>query len=375
MGRGEHSLAGPRIAPGNKVQLLVDGVETFPAMLDAIAEAERSVVLASYIFAEDGTGTRFRDALVDRARAGVTVRVSVDGVGSYGTRRSFFAPLEEAGGRVQVYRRPSPWRPRWSLRRRDHRKILVIDDAVGFVGGLNIGNDYAPEVWGGGAWHDMHLRVEGPAARALTRMFNRTWRSMTKESWDEQMALPQRAGAVSVQVLESRMRQRFAIHRAYLRAIRRAKESVRITNAYFVPVQKVQRALRAARRRGVRVQLLLAGRTDVRAAQYAARALYASLMKQDIEIFEWDERVLHAKTAVIDGCWCSVGSYNLNRRSLLHDLEANVACLDPELGARLDAQFDADLQRSRRVDPERWHRRPPLDKLLEQVFYTLRVLI
>jgi len=370
-----HALEGPRVVPGNEVQLLVDGVQVFPAMLDAIAGARRSVVLASYIFAADRTGERFRDALVERARAGVDVRVTIDGVGSYSTDDTFFAPLMAAGGQLAVYRRPSPWRPKWSLRRRDHRKILVVDDEIGFVGGLNIGDDYAPEDWGGRGWHDMHLRLHGPAARELTRMFNRTWRLTTGENWNNRLGPPTPGGDVSVQVLESRIYQRFAIHRAYLSAIRRARESVRITNAYFVPVQAVQRALRSARRHGARVQLLLAGRTDMRSVRHAARALYGPLMKRGIEIYEWDHRVLHAKSAVIDGCWCSIGSYNMNRRSLLHDLEANVACLDANLGQRLDDQFDADLARSRKVDPETWHRRPAIDKLLEQVFYKLRVFI
>jgi cardiolipin synthase len=375
MGWGEHRLEGPRVVRGNDVQLLVDGAQVFPAMLDAIAGARRSVVLASYIFATDRVGERFRDALAERARAGVDVRVTIDGVGSYGTRDTFFAPLMAAGGQLAVYRRPSPWRPKWSLRRRDHRKILVVDDEVGFVGGLNIGDDYAPEEWGGRGWHDMHLRLHGPAARDLTRMFNRTWRMATSEDWSDRLGPRVRGGDVSVQVLESRIYQRFAIHRAYLSAILRARDSVRITNAYFVPVQAVQRALRAARRRGARVQLLLAGRTDIRSAQYASRALYAPLMKRGIEIYEWTQQVLHAKVAVMDGCWCSIGSYNMNRRSLLHDLEANVACLDAGLGRELDAQFEADLSRSQKVDPETWHRRPAIDKLLEQVFYKLRVFI
>jgi cardiolipin synthase len=357
------------------VQLLVDGAQVYPAMLDAIANARRSIALASYSFSADGTGDRFLDALVERARAGLDVRVTIDGVGAYATRDTYFAPLMAAGGQLAVYRRPSPWRPQWSLRRRDHRKILVVDDQIGFVGGLNIGDEYAPETWGGGGWHDMHLRVCGPAARELTRMFNRTWHAITGENWRQRSAPETRVGDVSVQVLESRLYQRYAIHRSYLSAILRARSRVCITNAYFVPVQAVQRALRAARRRGATVQLLLAGRTDVRSVQYASRALYAPLMRHGIEIYEWTQRVLHAKVAVIDGCWCSIGSYNLNRRSLLHDLEANAACIDVDLGGQLDAQFEADLARSERVDPDTWHRRPPIDKLLEQIFYKLRVFI
>jgi cardiolipin synthase len=370
-----HELEGRRVIHGNSVTLLVDGEDAFPAMLQAIGEARRSIVLASYIFAQDKTGERFRDALVESALRGVEVRVTIDGVGSFGTHDSFFQPLVAAGGHFSVFRRPLFWRPRWTLRQRDHRKILVVDDRLGFVGGMNIGDDYASEDWGGRAWHDMHARIEGPAARELTLMFNRTWRRLEGESWNAQLGPAVECGSVPVQVLESRFRQRFLIHRAYLGAIRRAQSSVHITNAYFIPVQSVQRALRYARRRGVQVQLLLAGRTDVRAVQYAARALYASLFKSGIEIYEWNERVLHAKCAVIDGHWCSVGSYNLNRRSLLHDLEANMVCLDAELGEALETHFTADIARSQRVDPDTWHRRPAHEKLLEQLFYKLRVFL
>jgi cardiolipin synthase len=312
--------------------------------------------------------------LAERAKVGVDVRLIIDGVGSLRTDDRFLAPLSAAGGRVIRYRPPAPWRPRWGFWKRDHRKLLVVDDRVGFIGGINVGLDYAPESWGGAAWHDVHARVDGPAAVALAAMADRTWRWHTGEPVVA-LVRPSPQGEVGVQVIENRLRQRFTIHRAYLRAIKRAQRTIRIANAYFVPTPPVQRALRRAARRGVVVELLLAGRSDVKAMQYASHALYGRLMKSGIAIYEWTAAVLHAKCAVIDGCWCSIGSYNFNRRSLVHDLEANMACVDPMLGLQMDAQFDLDRARSTRIDPETWHRRPAYDKLLEQVFYALRVLL
>lgn len=370
----KHRLDGYRVVSGNTVTLLVDGTEAFPAMLDAIGGAARSIVLDSYIFADDATGVRFRDALIDRARAGVAVRVVVDGVGSLGIEQ-FFTPLVAAGGALLVFRPPTWWRPPWGFWKRDHRKILVVDDRVGFIGGLNIADNYAPSEEGGGGWHDIHARVEGPAARELTKIVNRTWRRHRREDWHARLGPPIEVGDVPVQVLESRLTRRHTMRRAYLKAIRRAKQRICITNAYFVPDQGVRRALRNAALRGVEVQLLLAGRTDIRSVQYASRALYAGLMRVGIQIFEWHDRVLHAKSAVVDGRWCSIGSYNMERRSLLHNLEANIVCIDTRLGTTMMAQFERDISHSRAIGLETWHRRPALEKLLEQLFFKLRYFL
>ena len=266
---------------------------------------------------------------------------------------------------------------RWGWRswQRDHRKLLVVDDRVAFIGGLNIGDDYAPLAWRGEAWHDAHARIEGPAARALTLVFNRTWRQVTAEDWSHRLGPAVVAGDTGVQILEGRLTRRHSVRKAYVHAIRNARRSIQITNAYCIPDRLVRRALRGACRRGVRVQMLLAGRTDVRSVQYAGRHLYRRLLQWGVEIYEWTERVLHAKSAVIDGLWCSIGSYNLDRRSLLHNLEANVACVDAALGAALTRQFASDIASARRIDPESWHRRPTVEKLLETLFYQLRYLL
>jgi cardiolipin synthase len=362
--------------PGNATELLVDGERAYPAMLAAIAAAERSIVLESYIFRADAAGQRFLAALVERAAAGVSVRVLVDGVGAGDTPDEFWDPLRDAGGELAVFR---PLAGLFQLGlyfwQRDHRKVLVVDDHVAFIGGMNVGDDYAPLSWGGEAWHDVHVRLRGPVARALTALVNRTWRQVTGKDWSPQLGPAAVAGQTSVQLLEGRLTRRHSVRQAYLHAIRHARHTIRIVNAYCIPDRGVRRALRDARRRGVRVQLLLAGRTDLYPVRFASRFLYRRLLRWGIEVYEWTERVLHAKAAVIDGVWCSIGSYNLDRRSLVHNLEANVACVDAELGAASDARFEADLALSRRVDPDTWHRRPALEKLLEVFWYQLRWLL
>ncbi len=368
-------LRGRKVFPYNNVELLIDGEQAFPAMLAAISDAKRSIVLESYIFASDATGKKFLDALVDRAASDVSVRVMVDGVGSWATDPDFWRPLLEAGGRVEYYQPLQPWRRRWGIWRRNHRKLLVVDDVVGFIGGINIGDDYAPLSWGGKAWHDVHARVEGPVVRELVRLFNRGWRNMTGERWNGSLAHPQRRGGTTLQVLESALTRRYSVRRAYLRAIRKARRTIRICNSYFIPDHHFRHALRDAARRGVKVQLLVAGKTDILAVRYASRALYARLMNAGIEIYEWTERVLHAKTAVVDGEWCTIGSYNIDARSLLHNLEANIACVDKRLGAAMDQTFERDIAKSSRIDRATWHRRPLTEKLVESFFFALRVLL
>jgi cardiolipin synthase len=364
------------LIPGNRATLLVDGAQAYPAMLDAISRAERSILLESYIFRADRAGRTFLEALVERAQAGVEVRVLVDGVGSGDTPPSFWEPLQAHRGRVAVFR-PLQGFFRVGKRfwQRDHRKLLVVDDQVGFIGGMNIGDDYAPVDWGGEGWHDAHVRIDGPAARGLAQLFHGTWRQLDRADPGPRIVAGEIMGNVGVQILEGRLTRRHSVRQSYLHAIRNARHTIRITNAYCIPDRPVRRALRGARRRGVHVQMMLAGRTDLRSVQFAGRYLYRALMETGIEIYEWTDRVLHAKSAVIDGRWCSIGSYNLERRSLLHNLEANIACVDATLGAALDAQFVADLPRARRIDPETWHRRPAFEKLAEAFFYQLRYLL
>lgn len=370
-----HHLLGFRTVTGNHIQLLSDGERAFPAMLQAIADAQRSVVLETYIYGDDFVGRQFADALTHAAYRGVDVRVMTDGVGSLGLSPQLFAGLIVAGGQWAVFLPPHPWRPFWRYWRRNHRKLLIVDEERAFIGGVNISAQNAPRHLGGGGWHDMHACVRGPAAVELLKIFNRTWSHVTKTTPKPIPHVQRIAGRTDVQILESRVTQRYSVHRAYVQAIRRAQHTVRICNAYFIPDRAVKRALINAAARGVRVQLLLAGTTDVPAVRYATHSMYHSLLSQNIEIYEWSGPILHAKTAVVDGAWCTIGSFNLDHRSFLLNMEANIACIDQALGAALTRQFNADIARSERIDLRHWHRRPVVEKILEKVCYFLRFFL
>ncbi|MCK5688538.1 cardiolipin synthase B, partial [Myxococcota bacterium] len=349
--------------------------EAFPEMPRAIANAKSTIIMESYIFAQDNTGSRFLGALRDAAKRGVDVRLIVDGVGSYTTDPRFFSSLRDAGGEAHFFRPLRSFFRFQNLWKRDHRKLLVVDEHIAFTGGLNVADVWAPIEWDGDCWHDTHVEVRGPAARDLTKIFNRTWYKITGIRAALSTALSEEAGDIGVQVLESRLTRRYSIRRAYLKAIRRSRKVVCITNAYAIPDMDIRRAIRNACKRGVKVQLLLAGPTDLKSVQYASRALYSMMMRWGVEIYEWNDRVLHAKTAVIDGEWCSIGSYNMDRRSFVNNLEANIFIVDPALGAALDNNFQKDISQSKRVDAALWHRRSALQKILEQVFLRLRYFL
>ncbi|MDH5493139.1 MAG: phospholipase D-like domain-containing protein [Myxococcales bacterium] len=308
---------------GNEVRLLHDGAECFPSMLEAIAAAEREILLEMYWFASDRVGRRFAEALADRARAGLCVRIIYDAVGSLEAERSMFEALREAGCGVREFHPIAPWRARFRiglLNRRDHRKMLIVDGCVGFCGGVNLGDPWAPVEEGGGGFRDDMVRVRGPIAVPMRELFFETWAKLgEQESPPSRLAIrPERADGVGVTLLANHSTlQRIAIRREYLRWIRRAQRSVFLTNSYFLPDWSIRRALIAAARRGVDVRVLLPGQSDLPAVRFASRRLYSRLIRRGVRIFEWSGSVLHSKTAVVDGVWCTVGTYNLDYRSFL----------------------------------------------------------
>jgi cardiolipin synthase A/B len=366
------------VLQGNTCQLLRDGVEAYPAMLTAIREARRSIHLETYMFITDAVGELFGEALAEAAGRGVHVKVLYDALGSWTSRRSFFEALRARGVDIRPFKPiRGLGRGLRHLLRRDHRKLLVVDGEVAFIGGLNISAHWAPEGQGG-AWRDDVLRVEGPAVDELARRFGATWRMAFKDrfrSWREQhrrrrQAVPRRDG-VCLAVLSSRR----SIHRAYLHAISRARRTVLVAAAYFIPDRKLVAALRHAARRGVEVHLLLNARSDHPWLVHAARALYEKLLSAGVRIFEWERCVLHTKTAVVDGVWGTIGSFNLERMSLLFNHEVNAVFADPRLGRELEASFRADCQRCPEVDLARFRRRPLWRKLLERVLYALHKML
>ncbi len=363
---------------GNTCQLLRDGVEAYPAMLEAIRSARRFIHLETYMFITDAVGELFGTALAEAAERGVHVRVLYDAVGSWTSRRGFFEELRARGVDIRPFKPFSLGRGLRYLLRRDHRKILVVDGEVAFIGGVNISAHWAPEGQGG-AWRDDVMRIQGPAVHALERRFVATWRMAFQDRfrhWRESrrqrgLARHEQRGDVSLAVLSSRR----SIHRAYLHAISRARRSVMVAAGYFIPDRKLVAALREAAQRGVEVSLLLPGKSDHPWLLHATRAFYEKLLTAGVRIFEWQRCVLHAKTAVVDGVWGTIGSFNLERLSLLFNHEVNAVFADPRLGRALEAAFRSDCESCLEVELDVFRRRPFWQKLLERVLYACRKVL
>ena len=362
-----------RLTAGNEVLPLIGGGETYPAMLAAIAGAEHSVCLEVYIFESDRTGARFIRALCAAARRGVAVRLIVDGVGSFDLGEPALVAMRAAGVEVIEFHPVAPWRKRFNLTRRDHRKILVVDDRVGFTGGLNIGDEYAPIADGGKGWHDVHCEIRGPAVLHLARAFRRVWLREGGSPYEIHRGRVTTAGDSLVGIVDNReLRKRWGIRRAYLYAINRAESEVAIANGYFLPDRGVRRALERCAARGVRVRVMVPRNSDVKAVQYAGEYMYGRLIRKGIQILCWTQSMMHAKTAVIDGEWSTIGSYNLDSRSLRYNLEVVAEIIDPELGHQMLAQFESDAARCEALSFEQWRNRGRFRRLLGWFFYQLR---
>ncbi|HWV39283.1 MAG TPA: cardiolipin synthase ClsB [Vulgatibacter sp.] len=356
----------------HRIALLRDGEQAFPAMLEAIRDARSSICLETYILRSDRTGERFAEALIERARAGVEVNVIYDAWGSR-VSVSYLRRLHDAGVRTLAYH-PFAFDGRIGrmlnrLVRRDHRKMLVVDRRVGFTGGLNIADDYASVADGGGGWRDTHIRLEGPAVLEMLAYFLAVWRKQKGAPLDEaRYAHEGRRPDPKVRVIgNGPRRDRKFVRDAYLQAIDNATRRILITNAYFIPTARMMRALKAAARRGVAVELLLAGTTDLPAARFAAHTFYGALLQAGVRIFEWYGRVLHAKTAVVDGRWGTVGSTNLDTLSFRTNLEINTVFEDEGLAWVMEKMFDEDLEQCVEVYLEEWQRRPWLHRMVSWV--------
>jgi len=358
---------------GCEVTVLRDGAQTYRAMLDAITAAKRIISFETYILASDSTGDRFKLALVERARAGVKIRLIYDAVGSFGISEDWVNDLRAAGIEVIDFNPIAPWRRRFNLSHRDHRKILVVDDEVAFTGGLNIANDYASIEEGGAGWHDMHCRVRGPIVRDLARLFRRNWIRSGGKAYPVPARSEGVGGGSVVRLLENTARRhRSTFRRAYIHVIRAAKKHIKIENAYFLPDRGVRRALIRAASRGIDVQVIVPGRSDVKIIEYASLYALRALAKRGIKLWRWRGPMLHAKTAVIDGVWSTIGSYNFDSQSRFNNLEVTVEILDAEIGAQLLEVFDADVPNCEPFDEATWKRLPWWRKAFAWIGYRLR---
>jgi len=364
------------LVSGHAVRLLRNGLETFPAWLEAIEAARSRISLEMYIFSDDAIGRKFADALSHAARRGVEVRLLYDFVGCRDTPTEFFDRMRAHGVHVIVYHRYRFWRPRfWALLRRNHRKTLVCDGRIAFAGGLNIANDWVSLADGGGDWHDAVIQVEGPAVASIEAIFLRTWNRRAKK-WARldpaRVTPPAPAGDTALVVISnSELRERFAIRRAALHAVRESKQRVYLANPYFVPDRGVLRALQRAAARGVDVRLLLPRESDSTILDLAARAVFGPLLAAGVRI--WQSRaVVHTKVLSVDDTFVSIGSYNFDHRSLAYNLEMVVNVVDQRASADVIAMLESDMADSEELTREGYSGRPLLVRLLERLAYAFR---
>jgi cardiolipin synthase A/B len=366
------SLSGAEVHDGNRVEVLTNADTYYEAELEAISQARHSINLEAYIFQKGRVTRRFVDALVERARAGVQVRVVLDAVGCFATWSSYFTELRAAGGQVAFYH-PIRWHTLPRINNRTHRELMVIDGAVGFVGGAGFADHWRfPHGRGRRkpAWRDTMFRVEGPVVTNLQSVFVENWLESAGELLADAALFPPappRGTSLAFVVGSSpgsggstRARMLF---QGLLAAARR---SIHITSPYFLPDASARTELVRAIARGVEVKIITPGRhTDHLLTQRSSRRLFGPLLRAGAAIFEYQPAMIHAKSMVVDGCWSVVGSTNFDNRSFGINDEINLVAFDPRLAERLEEDFARDLAQSRRVTYRKWYHRPVFERVHE----------
>jgi cardiolipin synthase len=338
----------------NRTKVLRDASLAYPAMEEAILGARQYVHVEYYIFEPDATGRRFLELLAEKARAGLEVRLLVDHFGSGGLTRDFLAPFLEAGGRFSfcMETRFPHLLTLWRLNYRNHRKIIVVDGATGFTGGMNIGDNYLGRDHRVGYWRDMHLQLDGPAVGDLQRIFAEDWLHATGEILADPRYAPLAAarGDDLVQIIPSGPDMRWdPIHKLLFEAIVTAGQRVYITSPYFIPDATILQALTTSALRGVDVRLLLPGKSDLPLVRLAGRSYFEELLQAGVRIFEYQAGVLHAKTLVADGRYGSIGSANMDIRSFHLNFEVNAFVYSEALAGELEEIFLDDLRQAREI--------------------------
>lgn len=368
----EQAISDSPLSAGNKVVLLEDGPRTYEAMFAAINAARDHINLETYILEDDETGHRFADALIAKQRAGVQVNLIHDGVGTLGTKKEFFKRLTDAGIKVLEFNPVNPLEAKagWDVNQRDHRKLLIADGRIAFLGGINISSVYSGGSSSGAGsrgtgqkqpWRDTDLQVEGPVVAEFQKLFIETWEKQQEKQKGEPLAKRQyfpalqRQGEDVVHAIGSSPDEPFSvIYATLISAIDSAEREVLLTNAYFVPDPQLIASLKAAVARGVDVRLVLPGSSDAPLVFHAGRSYYDELLVAGIKIYERRHALLHAKTALVDGVWSTVGSTNLDWRSFLHNQELNAVVLGEGFGAQLHAAFERDLASSEQITLDKW---------------------
>lgn len=356
---------------GNRGELFEHGASFFPALLDAFGSAREYIHLEFYIIRDDQVGRAFADALLSAASRGVEIFLIYDYIGCFDTPSSYFRRLAEGGVRCLPFN-PPPFRRgiAW-FDKRDHRKMAIIDGKSAFVGGINIGGEYAGSGESFEKWRDLGVRIDGPAARDLEVLFRGNWQEEGRNlpsPWSSEPGPVDSAGDAEVLIVNGGPHHnRSMIRSAFRLAIAGASDNVRVLNPYFVPGPRVIRSLLRAAARGVRVQLILPAISDMPIVRLVGRSYYSALLKGGIEIFELEGTVLHAKVMLIDDSWAVIGSANLDQRSFHRNYEVNVIVNSQEFGGQVTEMFNEDLKRSRRIKIEEHERRGLLVRFLEKL--------
>jgi len=366
---------------GNATRLLVDGPATFAAMKGAIVRARTRVLLESYIVDDGAMAQELAALLLSKVAQGVQVAFLYDGLGSFGTDTAYFARLAQAGVAVCKFNPVNPLeRPGyWGINHRDHRKVLVVDQDTAFTGGINISRTYSSGSVGHSrsddealkeGWRDTHIELRGPVVQAFAASFARLWAAQGCQAALVKAPAPAAPtpGTRVVKVLDSDPADpQNRIYASLLSAIEASQRTVWLTMAYFAPGEEMISALTAAAQRGVDVQLLLPGRSDFKLVLHAGRSYYDRLLAAGVHIHEMDDAVMHAKTAVIDGVFSTVGSSNMDWRSFVANNEINAIVMGREFGQQLEALFKRDLTNSRAIEMAAWGRRDVGERFMEQM--------
>ncbi|HKW90556.1 MAG TPA: cardiolipin synthase [Methylomirabilota bacterium] len=369
------AYTGAAIVGGNRVRLLLNGAEIFPAKLAAIRAARKTITYAQYVFEEGAPAADTAQALADRCRAGVRVHVLLDAVGALLMPSQYRDQMTEAGCEVVDYR---PLRP-WTIDRanhRNHRRIMVVDGKVGFTGGSGTSGKWSGNGKQEGHWRDTDIMVEGPVVEQLQGAFVENWLEATGVALGGADYFPrpfEAKGSVDAQIVRSSPAGGgVAMYTMFLLAMASAQRSIYITNPYFVPDDKMIETLAQAARRGVRVVLLLPGAIDHNIVRQASRRQLGRLLESGVQIYEYRAALLHAKTMVIDSVWATVGSTNLDRRSFELNEELNLVVYDAGIAKRLEQVFNADLAQSREVTYQAWRNRTLISRVLELLALPIR---
>jgi cardiolipin synthase len=348
----------------NRATLYAHGGDFFPALFAAMEAAATAIRAEFYIVRADATGDRFARALMDAAGRGVDVALIYDTVGCFDTPASYFRRLEAAGVRCLAFNPPTFRRLHW-LDVRNHRKVAVIDGRTAFLGGINVGDEYAGFGESLTRWRDVGARLDGPAAAELDAIFRKTWARETGDELAPCTALPADDGDAEVTLINGTPRQtRSAILRSFSLTMTDARHSIRIVTPYFVPGPRILRALLRAVQNGVQVQLMLPSVSDLPLVQVASRAWLRPLLQAGVEVYQRQGTILHAKVMLIDEAWATIGSANLDQRSFHRNYELNAVIDSHVFGAQVQRMFTDDLDRSRQLVLDEYERAGWLVRLL-----------